>query len=189
MATSTKKPGTTLAKRKGEGLPAGVKAGQRFDSHVVVALMQDPELLTPEIVALFDFGRDDAEATPESIAERDFAAKSLEDLLGGRGGAIASKDFVGQVFSLTGVDYNPSDVEGGQGLPFYAVLHGVTPGGDVVHVTSGAKNIVRKAALAEANGWCPFWAVITQTTTSSNRTALNLEAAPKAQTPFPKAKK
>ena len=187
--TPSKRPGTAVAKRpaqKAAGLPAGLAVGQPFTSDVVVKLMEDPELLAPEIIGLFEFHGGDPEATAESIAAQDFGATSLEELFGG-GESVGSKDFVDQIFCLKSVSYNKTDMEGGAGLPFYAVLHGVTPDGEPVHVTSGAQNIVRKAALADSKGWLnpgPVWVVIRATETKRGRTALSLEAAPKAEELF-----
>ena len=189
MATPTKapakKPGRTLAKTA--GLPAGLRQGMAFSSQVVVSLMADPELLVPEIVAMFEFEGGDPDATSESIAAEDFAAGSLAELLGG-GDATAAKEFVNETFCLKSVTYNKADlVKFPNALPFYAVLHGVTADGEVVHVTVGSENVVRKAALADSKGWLRdggAWVVIRSSETKRGRTVLNLESAPADRVPF-----
>jgi hypothetical protein len=62
------------------------------------------------------------------------------------------------------VEWQESTFDSGEGLPFYAVLHGATPDGEIVTIGCGAKGVVRRAAVIDINGWAgtECWVKITR---------------------------
>ena len=68
---------------------------------------------------------------------------------------ISGRDYVNKPFTLTGVEWQQSDIVGGEGLPFYAVCHIATIDGEAKVLTTGAASIVRKVAKMAAEGWLP----------------------------------
>jgi len=97
------------------------------------------------------------------IAQRDVNAGSLDELLE-ESKLISGKDYVDKGFALLSVEWQESTIENGDGLPFYAVLHGATPDGEYVTIGCGAKSVVRRAALMDINDWCGpnAWVKITR---------------------------
>jgi hypothetical protein len=120
-------------------------------------------LANPGRAATFVAKVRDPEQVAAEIALRDLNATSRDDLLG-ESKMIAGKNYVDKGFALTSVEWQESTFEGGEGLPFYAVLHGVTPDGESVTIGCGAKTVVRRAALMDIKGWCgpDAWVKITR---------------------------
>lgn len=170
MATA-KKPGNSIA-----------KPGALFNAATAIALLEQFSNSQEIDVSRLKFHEGDSSEIAAEIERREFGATSADELFGG-GDAVSGKDYVGVVFSLTDVTYQPSTKKG-DGLPFYAVLHGVDTNGEVVAITCGARSVVRKASLAKENGWLPRWLVITSTETKAGNEALDLKAAPKEEVPF-----
>lgn len=125
--------------------------------------------------------QDPAEVSARINAQK-LAAKSIEELLGG-GEVESSKTYLNRPFNLLGVDWQLSDIEGGEGLPFYAVLHGADPQGESVTITTGSKNIIRDAVIMVHNGWLPAPVKITSEKTAAGYTVLSLALAPEIK-PF-----
>ena len=111
------------------------------------------------------------------IERQDLEATSAEQLFGSSE-MVAGKDFTDKPFRFERVEWQLSDIEGA-GLPFYAVLHGVTYEGEVVVIGVGARSVVRKAAKADAEGWLPVWVKIVRgKKTAEGYYPLDLVAAP-----------
>ena len=106
------------------------------------------------------FSAPDREATAKRIAEKDLNAESLDDLLGSSS-LINGKDYVGKGFKLESVEWQESTLTSKGGLPFYSVLHGITPAGKPVTIGCGATAVMRKAARMSQAGWLPAWVKIT----------------------------
>ena len=120
----------------------------------------------------------DPEEVAAEIASRDVHASSLDELLG-ESKMIAGKDYADKGFALLSVEWQESTIEGGEGLPFYAVLKGVTPEGESITIGCGAKTVVRRAAVMDINGWCgpDAWVKITRRRLDSGNYALDLVGA------------
>ena len=122
-----------------------------------------------------------AAESPEVIAARIdsqvFTASSIDELLGGRE-VIHARDFLNKPFTLTDVEFRPSEIEG-EGLPFYAVLHIVDMDGAVNVLTTGARSVVMKVAKIRAEGWLPASLKLVEgSKTANGYTPLDLAAAP-----------
>ena len=153
-----------------------------------------PEGITSaQVVELFETGdiraatfaltAGDPEEVAQRIRDRELAAQSLGELLSG-GEVISGKNHVNKPFELRVVEYQPSDIEG-EGLPLYAVLHGVSPDGERLVITCGAEGVVRKAAIIAARGWLPAWVKIALgKETAKGYKPLDLVAAPESERPF-----
>jgi hypothetical protein len=103
----------------------------------------------------FAFAVADPKETARRIAQRDLSATSLDELLGGGDSEVISlRDYVNKPFTITGVEWQQSDIEG-DGLPFYAVCHIITLDGEIKVATTGAATVVRKLAVIGANNWFP----------------------------------
>jgi len=134
--------------------------------------------------AKYAFKPSNPEETAKRIAERDINAQSLDELLGGGSDTISGRDYVNKPFSLTNVEWQPSDIAG-EGLPFYAVLHVVTLDGEPKVITTGAISIVRKVAVMSQNGWLPAWVKIVKgSKTEAGYEPLDLAKAPQSEIPF-----
>lgn len=118
------------------------------------------------------------------IAARDLNAQSLDELLGGGSDAISGKFYVNKPFQVTSVEWQLSDIEG-EGLPFYAVIHGVSLDGEVLVITCGATSVVRKLAVMASNEWLPAWVKIVKgQKTASGYEPLDLVKAAQSEIPF-----
>jgi len=132
----------------------------------------------------YEFKPANAEDTARKIAERDINAQSLDELLGGGSDTISGRDYINKPFSLTGVEWQPSEIAG-EGLPFYAVLHVISMDGEPKVITTGATSVVRKVAVMAQNGWLPAWVKITKgAKTEAGYEPLDLVKAPQSEIPF-----
>jgi len=122
-----------------------------LNSETVVELFRSGDIHSRKLV----FAVADAKETAQRIALRDLNATSLDELLGGSSDVISGRDYVNKPFTLTGVEWQQSDIVGGEGLPFYAVCHIATIDGEAKVLTTGAASIVRKVAKMAAEGWLP----------------------------------
>jgi len=122
-----------------------------LNSETVVELFRSGDIHSRKLV----FAVADAKETAQRIALRDLNATSLDELLGGSSDVISGRDYVNKPFTLTGVEWQQSDIVGGEGLPFYAVCHIATIDGEAKVLTTGAASIVRKVAKMAAEGWFP----------------------------------
>ena len=104
---------------------------------------------------------DDPEAIQRRIVEQDLAASSADDLFGVTE-LLHAKDLVGKPFQLNDVEWRPSSIDGGQGLPFYGIFSVVLATGEITAFSCGAAGVVRKAAIAKARGWLPVWVKIVE---------------------------
>ena len=150
----------------------------RLDTSTIFDLFQTGDIDRPLKFALAL--ADPAEVSARINAQK-LAAKSIEELLGG-GEVESSKTYINKPFNLLSVDWQLSDVEG-EGLPFYAVLHGADPQGESVTITTGSRNIVRDVVIMVHNGWLPAPVKITSEKTASGYTVLSLVLAPEIK-PF-----
>src|ERR1019366_8145993 len=91
----------------------------RLDSGTIFDLFQTGDIDRP---LKFSLQLQDPAEVSARINASKLAAKSIEELLGG-GEGESSKTYLNKPFNLMGVDWQLSDIEGGEGLPFYAVLH------------------------------------------------------------------
>ena len=122
-----------------------------LNSETVVELFRSGDIHSRKLV----FAVADAKETSQRIALRDLNATSLDELLGGSSDVISGRDYVNKPFTLTAVEWQQSDIVGGEGLPFYAVCHIATIDGEAKVLTTGAASIVRKVAKMAAEGWLP----------------------------------
>jgi len=122
-----------------------------LNSETVVELFRSGDIHSRKLV----FAVADAKETAQRIALRDLNATSLDELLGGSSDVISGRDYVNKPFTLTAVEWQQSDIVGGEGLPFYAVCHIATIDGEAKVLTTGAASIVRKVAKMAAEGWLP----------------------------------
>jgi hypothetical protein len=122
-----------------------------LNSETVVELFRSGDIHSRKLV----FAAADAKETAQRIALRDLNATSLDELLGGSSDVISGRDYVNKPFTLTAVEWQQSDIVGGEGLPFYAVCHIATIDGEAKVLTTGAASIVRKVAKMAAEGWLP----------------------------------
>jgi hypothetical protein len=128
----------------------------------------------PSVSITFD---QDPEAIRSRLDAQVLNAESAEELFGGSE-VIAAKQFLNKPFGLLSVDFLPSDIEG-EGLPFYAILQIVDGNGERHTLSCGARSVVQKAAVAQANGWLPRWLKITEgKQTAAGYKPLDLVAAP-----------
>ena len=100
------------------------------------------------------------------IEERLYSAKSIEELLG-ESEVISGKGYVNKPFQVRSVEWQASDVEGGEGLPFYAACSIVTTDGTMTVLTCGARSVVQKLAIMASQGWLPAWVKLTSARTAS----------------------
>lgn len=132
----------------------------------------------------FRIANADPQATAQKIAERDLAATTLDELLGGGDNVISGKNFTNRPFKALSVEWQLSDIEG-DGLPFYAVIHAATLDGEVKVITCGANTVVRKLAVMDANGWFPAWIKIVKgNKTEAGYEPLDVVKAPSSDIPF-----
>jgi hypothetical protein len=99
-----------------------------------------------------------AKSDPAEAAKRIEAARlnatSPDELFGGGQGLESGKDYAGKPFLLESVEWQETELPNAE-IPFYAVLHIVDLQGEAKAITCGAKTVVQKLALAQANGWLP----------------------------------
>lgn len=126
-------------------------SGDSLTSEAVVDLFRSGDIANKKFV----FAVSDAKETAQRIALRDLNASSVDELLNGSSDVISGRDYVNKPFTLIGVEWQPSDIVGGEGLPFYAVCHIATIDGEAKVLTTGAASIVRKVAKMAAEHWLP----------------------------------
>ena len=159
----------------GKNLP--VTIDQALTPVEVLAYLKDPGSIE---VAAF---RADPEAVRARIEERLYSAESLDELLGDSE-VISGKGYVNKPFQVRSVEWQTSDVEGGEGLPFYAACSIVTTDGELAVLPCGARSVVQKLAIMASQGWLPAWVKLTSTRTAAGFDVLDLTSAPE---PFPEA--
>lgn len=134
-------------------------------------------LKNPELVDVGSF-EEDPEAVRARIEAQQIGAGSLEELLG-ESSVVAGKQYVGKPFQLLSVSWRKSDFDGGEGLPFYALLEGATYDGERLTLSCGARSVVTKVAVMAARGWLPAWVKITEgKATEAGYKPLDLASAP-----------
>lgn len=120
-------------------------------SEFVVDLFRSGDIAQKKFV----FSVTDSKEIAHRIAMRDLNASSVYELLGGSSDVISGRDYINKPFTLTAVEWQQSDIVGGEGLPFYAVCHIATIDGEAKVLTTGAATIVRKVAKLAAEHWLP----------------------------------
>jgi len=154
-----------------------VKAGTITATSVV-------EFLATGDKGKFVFTAANPEETARRIAERDLNAQSLDELLGGSSETISGRNYLNKPFQVNSVEWQASEIEG-EGLPFYAVIHGISLDGEVLVITCGATSVVRKLAVMQSNSWLPAWVKITKgSKTAGGYEPLDLVKAPQSEIPF-----
>ena len=159
----------------GKNLP--VTIDQALTPTEVLAYLKDPGSIQIEAY------KADPEQVRARIEERLYSAKSIEELLG-ESEVISGKGYVNKPFQVRSVEWQVSDVEGGEGLPFYAACSIVTTDGTMTVLTCGARSVVQKLAIMASQGWLPAWVKLTSTRTAAGFDVLDLVSAPE---PFPEA--
>ena len=128
------------------------------------------------------------EENPEDVARRINArilnASSPEELFGDAK-VIHARDYLNRPFQLLAIDWRPSDIDG-EGFPFYGVFQIADVNGEVHVLTTGAKSVLMKAAVAEKNGWLPLWVQIQKSDkpTAAGNFPLDMNSAPEPETAF-----
>jgi hypothetical protein len=79
-------------------------------------------------------------------------ATSLEAMLEGESGLLASKDYTNRAFKIADVSWRASELDG-EGLPIFAILTIVNAQGEQKKVSTGAKSVCEAIALGDAKGW------------------------------------
>ena len=125
-----------------------------LNTDTVLALFADPATDWSR----FSFSISSPEETAARIAARELAAESFDELVGGTT-TISGKDYIGKPFCVQSIDWQASDIIG-EGLPFYIVIHAADLDGEAITITTGARTVVRKLAIAAAKGWFPQWVKI-----------------------------
>ena len=125
-----------------------------LSNSTVVSLFRNP---TTDWNAL-SFQISSPEETAARITARELSASSIDELLGGSE-TISGKNYVGKSFCLVDVEWLPSDI-GGEGLPFYALIHAADVDGEMITITCGARSVMRKLAKIKAEGWLGQWVKI-----------------------------
>lgn len=167
MAT-TKNPATVKTQT--------VATAEALDSQLVVDLIASGTWRNKKFVT----APVDPEQAARRIAQRDIAANSLDELLG-TSDTISGRDYVNRPFTLLSVEWQPSEIDG-DGLPFYAVLHGVNLDGEAITITTGAITVVRKVAIMDCRAWFPAAVKITKgPKTDAGYEPLDLVKAPEIQ--------
>jgi len=149
---------------------------QALGSTEVLAYLKDPASVDVRAYQA------DPEEVRARIEAQVLSAGSLAELLGGQE-VISGKGYVNKPFQIRSVEWQASDIEG-DGLPFYAVMDAVDYEGTFLTITCGARSVVQKLAIMQANVWLPAWAKLAESTTAGGYTVLDLVAAPE---PFPAA--
>lgn len=148
-----------------------VTIDEALSSALVLAYLEDPSSTT---ITLFE---EDPDEVRRRIEAQLLSATSLDELLGERS-LTPGKTFVNKPFEARGVSWRHSDIEG-EGLPFYAIIEAVTPDGELLQISCGARSVVQKLAIMESRGWLPAWVRIVEgKTTPSGYKPLDLVAAP-----------
>ena len=120
----------------------------------------------------------DPEQVAKRIESRILNADS-EAALFGSDQVLHAQDYIGQPFQLMKVEWRTSD-QGG--LPFYVVLTILTPDGEILPMTTGARTVMLKVARADQIGAVPSagWLRITKSDkpTEAGNFPLDIESAP-----------
>lgn len=124
------------------------------------------------------------EINPEQV-QIDIIARILNattpDEILNRSGAIPAREYLNTPFTLTGIKFNDSTYDA-IGPDFYAILEGVTPDGEKLAITCGARSILAAAWKLNDVGALPIAVEIKQSAkpTSAGFYVMWLEAAPKS---------
>lgn len=120
----------------------------------------------------------DADRQALNIIGRILNATTVDDVLGGRI-AIHARDMLGEPFTLLGVRFNESTIDG-DGPAFYAVLEAVDPEGEPMAITCGARNVMAQAWKLKDMGALPVAVMIQQSDrqTKAGYRVMWLEAVP-----------
>ena len=148
-----------------------VTVDEALSSALVLAYLDNPGGVE---IQMFE---EDPDEVRRRIEAQLLGASSLDELLGERE-LTSGKSFVNKPFEARGVSWRHSDIEG-EGLPFYAIVDAVTPNGEVLQISVGARSVVQKLAIMESRGWLPAWVRITEgKTTPNGYKPLDLVSAP-----------
>ena len=122
-----------------------------ISSHDVVAYITDPPSHPISWIA------EDQEEIAARIEAQELGAKTPEQLFGGTTDALHGEDVVGKTFQLLDCQWRQSDYTENGGLPVFGVFTIAFADGEVATLVCGARSVVRKAAIADARGWLPYW--------------------------------
>lgn len=100
---------------------------------------------------------DDPDAASRAIVERIFEAETAEDILGGQQ-LDEAEAWLDKPFLLTGVRYNPSDLN--ESIGVYSVLEGKAGDGSDVKFSCGARNVMAQAWALHEKGFLPIGVVL-----------------------------
>jgi hypothetical protein len=156
-----------------------VPIDENFGSAQIAALFQSQEI--DKVTFAFKFA-DPAEVA-RKIEEQELAATSFDALLGG--GTVAGKEYVGKPVYIDKVDWFPTQ-KADAAIKVYAVLRGSDVNGEQITITCGARSVMRKIAIADANGWLPRWMKISSTPLEGGNEALDLVKVDPSELPFEK---
>jgi hypothetical protein len=104
---------------------------------------------------------EDPEEISRRIEKETLGAATPEQLFGTNDEVLKARDYLGRALWFQGVKWLPSDMEG-DGLPFFGLFTVIFPNSDIRLLSCGARNVVLKAAKADANGWFPKWLKIVE---------------------------
>ena len=99
---------------------------------------------------------------PETIAARieaqEMQSQTAEQLFGGlQDSALHGEDLIGKTFQLISCQWRQSDYAETGGFPVFGVFTIATSDGSIETLVCGARSVVRKAAIADAKGFLPYW--------------------------------
>lgn len=135
-------------------------------------------LKNPDAIALDSF-KEPAEDVRARISDRKLAATSVEELAGERK-AVSGKSYVNKPFTVRSVAWLASDIEGGEGLPIYALCNVADYDGNVFALACGGWDFVETLAIADSRGWLKdqWWKIVEAKPTAEGFKPLNLTTAP-----------
>lgn len=119
------------------------------------------------------------EEDPEEVAGRILAqqlgSESPEALFGSEE-VLHAQDLIGVPLEFLSVEWRPSSLVDGEGLPFFGVFRVVDAAGEVRTMTCGATTVCLKVAVAHARGWLPRWLkiVVSDEPTKSGRRPMDI---------------
>lgn len=100
---------------------------------------------------------EDPEAIAARIEAQELTAQTAAQLFGGQTDALHGEDLIGINFQLISCQWRQSDYTENGGLPVFGVFTIALHDGSIETLICGARSVVRKAAIAEAKGFLPYW--------------------------------